>query len=125
MRPCGDLQAAVVVHIVCVELSQLFEHASDVDNNAVAEDVLASRVQNAARKKMESVLDAISDDGVPRVGSTVESSTNVVILRQDIYQFALAFVAPLRSKDDAKARVEASIAALTSFDQRTLETHIF
>ena len=115
----------MVVHIVCVELSQLFEHAADIDNNAVAEDVLASRVQNAARKKMESVLDAISDDGMSRVCSTVETSAYVVILREDIHKFALAFITPLRSKDDAKARVEAGIAALTSFDQRTLETHIF
>ena len=125
MCPCGDLEASVVVHIVLVELRQLLEHAADINDNAVAEDILAARVQDATWEKMERVLDAVSDDGVSRVSSTVEASTNVVILRQDVHKLALAFVAPLRSEDDAKARVEASIAALTSFGQRSLETHIF
>ena len=91
----------MVVHIVRVKLRQLFEHAADVDDNAVAEDVLAARVQDAAREKMESVLNSISDDGVSCVGATVETSAYIVILRQDIHKFALAFITPLRSKDDA------------------------
>ena len=101
MRPCGDFQAAFVVHIVLVKLSQFLEHAADVDDDAVAEDILAARVQDATWEKMESVLDSISDDCVSSIGSTVEASANVVVLRKDIHKFALAFVAPLRSKDDA------------------------
>ena len=101
MRPCGDLQAALVVHIVLVKLSQFLEHAADVDDNAVAKDILTARVQDATWEKMESVLDSISDDCVSSVGSTVETSANVVVLRKDIYKFALAFIAPLRSKYDA------------------------
>ena len=116
MRPCGDFQAAFVVHIVLVKLSQFLEHAADVDDDAVAEDILAARVQDATREKMEGIFDTVSDDGVSSVRTTIETSAHVVVLRQDVHKLALAFVAPLRAEDDAETRIDASTAALPSFD---------
>ena len=50
MGASGHLQAALVVDTILIELRKLIEHATDVDNDAVAEDVLAARVQDAARQ---------------------------------------------------------------------------
>ena len=61
---------------------------------------------------MERVLDAISDDSVTSVGSTIEARAHVVILRQDVYQLAFAFIAPLRAEDDTEIGVQPGFAAI-------------
>jgi len=61
---------------------------------------------------MERVLDAIGDDSVTSVGTTVEARADVVVLREDVYQLAFAFIAPLRAEDDSEVGVQPSFAAI-------------
>lgn len=63
---------------------------------------------------MESILDAISDDSMASVGATIESSAEVIVLGQDVDKLALAFVAPLRAKNDGKFGVHATLATIGS-----------
>lgn len=47
---------------------------------------------------MESELNTSCFDSVTRIGSTIESSTNAVILGKNINELAFAFVSPLRAQ---------------------------
>ena len=114
VTPGGHLQATAVLNAIGVQLSQLLKHAVDVDDCAIAEDVLALRVEDSTWQQVEGVLDTIGDDSVASIGSTVEARTHIVVLRENVDKLALALVAPLRAKDDAEARVEAGGAPLTS-----------
>ena len=61
---------------------------------------------------MERVLDAISDDSVTSVGAAIEARADVVVLREDVYQLAFAFIAPLRAEDDSEVGVQPGFAAI-------------
>jgi|LakMenE01Jun11ns_1017448.scaffolds.fasta_scaffold5458307_1 hypothetical protein len=51
---------------------------------------------------MECVFMAVSDNSVTSISAAVETSTNVVILSENVDKFTLAFIAPLRAQDNSE-----------------------
>ena len=123
MSTSRDLQSSLVVDSVGIKLGQLIEHGRNVDDDTVAENVHASWVENTAGEQMEGILVAVGDDGMAGVGTTIESSADIVVLGKDVDKLALTLVTPLGAKNDAEAGVEAVSAALTNFKKLLLETH--
>ena len=74
---------------------------------------------------MEGVFDAIGNNGVASVGTTVKAGAHIEPGSEDVDKLALALVAPLGAKDDGEAGATATSAPAALFDQRTLETHLF
>lgn len=103
-----DLESSQVFHAVIIKLGQLIEHAWNVDNASIAEDVHAAWVHDSAGKQVESVLHTIHDDRVPSVGTTVEASTHIEVLSKDIDELAFAFITPLSSQNDSETGLESS-----------------
>ena len=108
MSAGGHLKTAFVVNTVCVKLLKLVKHGLDIDNDAIAEKVVACWVQNTARKQVEGVLVTVSNDGVASVSATIESSANVVVLGKDVDEFAFALVTPLGAENHAELGLESS-----------------
>lgn len=52
---------------------------------------------------MECILDTFGDDSVTSVGSTIETSANVIVLGKDVDQFAFTFVTPLGAENDSES----------------------
>jgi len=71
-------------------------------NNSITQEVLTLWIQDTARQQVERVLDFVDDNGVASIGASVEPGAHVVVLGKDVYEFAFAFVSPLRSENDCK-----------------------
>jgi hypothetical protein len=78
--------------------------------NTVSKQVDTFWIEDSAWKQMEGILCTVDDDGVTSIRSTIESSTDIEVLGEDINKLALSFVTPLGTKNDSKLRVEASFA---------------
>ena len=63
--------------------------------HTVTKDVFAFGIQNSARQKMECVFGTVNDDGMSGIGTTIESSTDVIVFSQDVHQLTFALVSPL------------------------------
>jgi hypothetical protein len=124
---CRDLESSFVLYTVRVELGQLIKHAWNVDNATIAKDIHAAWVHDSARKQMESVLNSIHDNRVPSVGTTVEASTHIEVLGQDVDKLALAFIAPLGTQNYRETGLESICAKRTLSAQRVHKhsTNIF
>ena len=85
----------------------LFSKPRRVDDHAVADDRFYSGFQNAGRQQGEFERPAAPDDGVAGVRAAVVADDEVVPVAQQVYDFALGFVAPLQA-DDTRAGHEGS-----------------
>ena len=107
MSAGAELETALIINAVLVELGQLIEHARDINDSAIAHQVDAFVVQDTAREQVEGIFVSISDYSVPCVGATIESGAKIEVLGENIYKFAFAFIAPLAAQDDGESRLEA------------------
>ena len=71
-----------------------------VQHHAVADEAEGSGVQNAGRDKMQRVFLALDDDRVSGVVAPGEPHDHLGRGRQQIDNFALAFIAPLRADNN-------------------------
>ena len=72
---------------------------------------------------MESVLVTVCNYGVAGICSTIEAGANVVVLWEDVDEFAFALIAPLGAKYDCEFRFLASDAGLCVFADSCWEPH--
>ena len=103
-----DKKAPFIVNVGLVKLLKFFEHWAKIHDNSIPENVDAGIVENAAREKVESELNPSCFDSVTRIGSTIESSTNAVILGKNINELAFAFVSPLRTQYNSELLAEST-----------------
>ena len=68
-----------------------------VEDDTVADDVDDVRVENTAWDLVQDVLDAVEEKGVTGVGAALEAGYGIVGRREDVYDFAFAFIAPLEA----------------------------
>jgi hypothetical protein len=82
------------------EQIDLFQQRLRVDDHSFAENAQLSWVQDARRNQVGHQLVAANHQGVPGVGTAAEAHHRVSPHRQDVDNFAFAFVAPLSADDD-------------------------
>ncbi len=93
--PTHEEPAAVdSLHREPVELAQ--EHRW-VDHDSVADHRGDVVIQDAARNELQSERLTADDDGVPRVVPALIADHDVHLLRDEVGEFSLALVAPLRT----------------------------
>ena len=71
-----------------------------INDHTVADDAHDALAQNAARDQVQHVFHAIHDDRVPCVIPALRAHDDVGALREEIYYFAFAFIAPLSADED-------------------------
>jgi hypothetical protein len=79
------------------ELLELLAEDDGVEDDAVTNDVDDVRVENAAGHLVQDVLDAVEIQGVAGIGAALEAGDGVVGGRENVYDFAFAFIAPLEA----------------------------
>ena len=85
------------------EAVELFEERVGVDDDAVADHAALARVEYAGGQQMKDVFLVVHDDGVSGVGSALVADDHSGVRGEDVYDAALAFVAPLHSYDYVSA----------------------
>jgi hypothetical protein len=80
--------------------------------NSISKHILAFLIKNTTWEKMEGIFISISDHSVTCIGSSVESSADIIFLGQDVHKFSFAFIAPLGSEDHTESGTEALCAGL-------------
>ena len=75
-----------------------------VNDHAVADDASGIRVNEAGRQQMKFECLAVNDDGVAGIIASCAARDDVVLAAESVDDFALAFVAPLRSEHDSNVR---------------------
>ena len=71
-----------------------------VEHDAVADDAFAAGAEDAAGDELQDKLLAVDDDGVAGVVAAGVAGDDVELFAEDVDDLALAFIAPLGSKDD-------------------------
>lgn len=82
VRAVRELEAALPLDTRGVERLELLEERRHVDDGAVPKKVLRVRVDDAAGQQVEGKLVPVRDDGVSGVRPAVETSDEVVAVRQ-------------------------------------------
>ena len=83
------------VEAPALDLLQLLHEVERVHHDAVADDAVLAVVEDAAGDEVEDVLLAAHDDGVTGIGSALEARYDISLLGKEVYDLALAFIAPL------------------------------
>lgn len=78
--PITEKEPAAVVDSILIKLLELFKHGLCMDDDTVAENVLALRVENAAGQQMKCILNLVDNDRVTGIGATVEPPTDIKVL---------------------------------------------
>jgi len=86
------------------QLGDLLEQYGRVDDDAVADDAHAVRVEDARRDQLELELAVLGDDGVAGVVAALGADDHLGLLGEVIDDLALAFVAPLAADEDDDQR---------------------
>ena len=81
-------------------MRDFLEQRERVDHQAVADDGDFARMQNAAGDQPQHEFAVADQDGVAGVMAALIADDVVETVRQQIDQFAFAFVAPLRAQND-------------------------
>jgi len=95
----GQLQPADV-HAPLAQAVDLGGQYRRVDDDAVADDAQAPRVEDARGDQVELVRLATADDGVAGVVPTLEADDDVRTFGKEVDDLALALIAPLGAHDN-------------------------
>ena len=85
------------------ELAQafdFFDEADGVHDDAVADDAGFAATENSRGHKVEDIFLAFDEDGVAGVVTALRADDDIRLLRQNINDFALAFIAPLGAHEN-------------------------
>jgi len=102
-----------------LELLDLVEEGRGVEHDAVADDALAARAENAARDELQDELLAADDDGVAGVMTASVAGDDVELFAEDVDDLAFAFVAPLGAENDGRLLLVHEGCALRRMGSRT------
>ena len=79
---------------------ELFDERPQIDNGASPDEELHVRMHHSRRDDSQSELAVADDDRMTGIVATAKARDHVVLLRIEIDDPALAFVAPLQPDDD-------------------------
>ncbi len=96
----ADAQALVDCNALLHQCIRLAEHRIEREHDAVADQAVDARVQDARRDQRENGLDAVDDERVAGVVPALESHDRRGALGQQVDDLPLALVAPLGADDD-------------------------
>jgi hypothetical protein len=97
MRLVADQDAVGDVDPVARQLVDFFEQRLRVDDHAVADDAGGAGMQDAGWDETEDELRAVDEHGVAGVVPALIARNDRKMRRQQVDDFAFAFVAPLRA----------------------------
>ena len=95
----ADHEVVADLHSVSPEVFHLFQKARRIDHDAVPDDRLEAWRQNTGRKQREFERPAVADDGMAGIGASVIANDDVVLIGEEIDDFAFGLVAPLQADD--------------------------
>jgi hypothetical protein len=95
MRSIRDEYPALGVQAMLLQRLEFLEEGRNVHNAAAADDVHARGVDEAGREDVEVIGDAVRDDGVSSIITTLGAAAQLRVVSEDIDELAFAFVAPL------------------------------
>mmetsp|Transcript_16243 Transcript_16243/g.27382 ORF Transcript_16243/g.27382 Transcript_16243/m.27382 type:complete len:204 (-) Transcript_16243:66-677(-) len=100
VRAVGEHDAPLAAHSGSRKHLDLLKEAGQVGDHAVSNDALALGVKDARGHLVQSeLLPGVIVNGVTGVGATLATCNNIIPLRDDVDQLALALVAPLGAED--------------------------
>jgi hypothetical protein len=105
VRTAGDSEIISDFDVPSSQAVDLFEEFRRVDDHAIGDDAGATRKQDARGDKVQCVAFIAHHDGMAGIGPAVVSDDVVVIVREEIDEFALAFVSPLEADDGGMSGV--------------------
>jgi len=103
VRPIADVQATLDIDAVANEAVDLLEELIRVQDDAVTDGAAHAGMQNAARDLMQHERVVAEVHGMARVRAALVSHHPGRALGENIDEFALPFVAPLRADYDHRA----------------------
>src|SRR5262249_44829243 len=99
-----DAQPVHHVHARLLELRDLVDERARADHDAVADEALHLRVQDARGDEAQDRLAPFDHQRVPGVVPALEANDAAHVIGEPVDHLALALVAPLRPDDDYVAR---------------------
>ena len=87
-------------HALFVQAVDLAQHRLGVDDHARPDHVDAVRVEDAGRDELELIGLAVYHDGMAGVVAALAAHNQIGLRRENINEFALAFVAPLGAENN-------------------------
>ena len=81
------------------KLFHFFQKSRRIDHDSVGDDRAQMRLEHAGRQQRELEGFSILDDGVAGVGASVEANDDVMLVGEEIDDFAFGLVAPLQADD--------------------------
>jgi hypothetical protein len=87
----------------------LFTETRCVDHHTVAQETPLSRVENTRGNLVKYELIVSDMDGVPRIGSTLETGDQMHVLGENVDDLSFSLVAPLATQNDG------AVAGISSF----------
>ena len=95
VRAVAHEQSRTELDASLLKLLQFADQRDGIHDNAVADDALLVRVQNARRCEMEYIAVLAHLDGVTRIVAALVADNPVHFLREDINDLPLPLVSPL------------------------------
>lgn len=95
MRSIRDEYAALGLQSMFLQALQFLEEGWDVDNTPAADEIDTRGIYQAGREDVEIVRDAVRDNGVARVVAALGATAELLVVGEDVDEFAFAFIAPL------------------------------
>jgi hypothetical protein len=95
--PVADPQLAFDPHAAALEHIDLLDHAGGIEGHATGDDAGDVVAEDAAWNEGELPGLAVGDDGVAGVGAALIADDDLVVLGEDVNEFAFGFVTPLQT----------------------------
>ena len=96
---CVDIQL-VYGYVLLDQSVDLTQNRLRIDNDARSDDVDAVRIQDTGRDQLQLVLFGAYHNGMACVVAALRTNNQIGLGREDINVLALAFVAPLSTKNN-------------------------
>src|SRR5574337_2095904 len=96
----ADKEVLLDLHVQLTELVHFLDEGGQINHYAVPQDADLPFPQHARRDQMQDDLLLSHHDRMAGVGPTLVSGHRIEILREEINDLALPFVAPLRTDND-------------------------
>lgn len=96
----GDEYPSIGAEALFVQGLELVEEGGDVNDAAAANDIDAARVHEAGGEDVEVVGDAVDDDGVAGIVTTLSAAAELGFVGEDVGELSFALIAPLGTEND-------------------------
>ena len=116
--PVADVEPVAEHDPLRLQAADLVEQGRRVNDDAVADDAVDPRAENAGGDQRELVGDSAGDDGVAGVGASLVADDDVVLVAQAVDDFSLGLVTPLKAHDAGRRHGGISLRKLKASDRK-------